>query len=318
MHEQTLAELQHNHDFSLINRKGERRTQYVLALTAVTMVVEVVAGIAFGSMALLADGWHMGTHVAAFLIAIFAYRYARKHADSPDYTFGTGKVNMLGGFASAVALAVVALVMVAESLQRIFDPQPIHFNEAIAVAFLGLFVNLLSALLLKDGHGQAHDHHHHQHDHHHDHNLRAAYLHVLADALTSVLAIVALIAGKFLGWNWLDPVMGIVGAVIITRWSYGLVRQTGPILLDANIDADYRRAIQKSIEDDSDNRVSDLHVWRVGADHYAAIIALVTHAPKTADHYKDLLRGFHRLVHVTIEVNRCDESHCSTDRQRLH
>ncbi|MEJ2405568.1 MAG: CDF family Co(II)/Ni(II) efflux transporter DmeF [Candidatus Thiodiazotropha sp.] len=313
MHEQTLAELQHTHDFSLVNRKGERRTQYVLALTAVTMVVEVVAGIAFGSMALLADGWHMGTHVAAFLIAIFAYRYARKHADSPAYTFGTGKVNVLGGFASAVALAVVALVMVAESLQRIFEPQPIHFNEAIAVAFLGLFINLLSALLLKDDHGHAH-----AHDHHHDHNLRAAYMHVLADAMTSVLAIVALTAGKTLGWNWLDPVMGIVGAVIITRWSYGLVKQTGPILLDANIDADYRRAIRNTIENDSDNRVSDLHVWRVGANHYAAIIALVTHTPKTAEHYKGLLRDFHRLVHVTIEVNRCDESRCATDRLRLH
>ena len=308
MHEHTLSELRHEHDFSLVNRKGERRTQYVLILTAVTMVIEIIAGIGYGSMALLADGWHMGTHVAAFMIAIFAYRYSRKHADNPRYSFGTGKVNVLGGFASAVALAVVALVMVAESLQRLFEPHQIQFNEAIAVASLGLFINLLSAVLLRDDHSHSHDHHH---DHHHDHNLRAAYLHVLADALTSVLAIVALTAGKFLGWNWLDPVMGLVGATIITRWSYGLVKQSGPILLDADIDTDYQRAIRKTIEDDEDNRISDLHVWRVGANHYAAIIALVTHRPKSAEHYRDLLRDFHRLVHVTVEVNRCDDTHCS-------
>ena len=311
MHERTLEELRHAHNFSRVNRKGERRTQYVLVLTAVTMVVEVIAGIGYGSMALLADGWHMGTHVAAFMIAIFAYRYARKHADSPRYSFGTGKVNVLGGFASAVALAVVALVMVAESLQRLFEPHQIQFNEAIAVASLGLFINVLSAVLLKDDHAHSHDHHHGHHDHHHDHNLRAAYLHVLADALTSVLAILALTAGKFLGWNWLDPVMGLVGAVIITRWAYGLVKQTGPILLDADIDADYQQAIRKTIEEVEDNRISDLHVWRVGANHYAAIIALVTHQPKSAEHYKALLRDFHRLVHVTVEVNRCDDERCS-------
>ncbi len=346
MHDQTLAELRHTHDFTLINRKGERRTQYVLLLTAITMVVEVVAGIGYGSMALLADGWHMGTHVAAFLIAIFAYRYARRHAESPDYTFGTGKVNVLGGFASAVALAVVALVMLAESLQRIFDPQLIRFNEAIAVATLGLVVNLISALLLKDHHhhdhgdDHGHTHHHHDHDHAHDHdpahvrehshahdhehghdhNLRAAYLHVLADALTSVLAIAALVSGKYLGWHWLDPVMGIVGGLIITRWAYGLVRQTGPILLDATVDPDYQRAIRHAIEHDSDNRVSDLHVWRVGANHYAAIIALVTHHPRSAEHYKGLLGDFHRLAHVTVEVNRCGSERCDLlqPERRLH
>ncbi len=322
MHDQALSELRHRHDFSLINRQGERRTHSVLLLTAITTLVEVTAGIGYGSMALLADGWHMGTHVAAFLIAIFAYRYARRHAQSPDYTFGTGKVNVLGGFASAVALAVVALVMLAESLQRIFDPQLIRFNEAIAVAILGLAVNLISALLLKEhhhhDHGDSHGHHHpnHAHDHMHgheqgqDHNLRAAYLHVLADAMTSVLAIAALVSGKYLGWHWLDPVMGIVGGIIITCWAYGLVRQTAPILLDANADPDYQRAIRHAIEHDSDNRVSDLHVWRVGADHYAAIIARVTHHPQTAEHYKGLLRNFQRLAHVTVEVNRCSNQAC--------
>ena len=311
MHANRLENWQHSHDFSVRNEKGEQRTQYVLILTAITMVVEIIAGSVYGSMALLADGWHMGTHVAAFFIAIFAYRYARKHANNPAYAFGTGKVNVLGGFASAIALAVVALVMLVESLQRIIDPQAIHFNEAITVACIGLFVNVVSAFLLKDDHSHTH-HHDHDHDHHHshDHNLRAAYLHVLADAMTSVLAIVALVSGKYLGWNWLDPVMGIVGAIIITRWSYGLLKQTSPILLDASIEEEYQHAIKEAIEKDSDNRISDIHVWKVGANHYAAINALVTHYPNSTEHYKRLLSDFHKLSHVTIEVNECMEEPC--------
>ena len=308
MHTQTVKNWQHNHDFSIRNDKGERRTLYVLILTAITMSVEVFAGSIFGSMALLADGWHMGTHVAAFMITIFAYRYARKHANNPAYAFGTGKVSVLGGFASAVALAVVALVMLLESIQRIFDPHTIQFNEAITVASLGLLVNIISAFLLKG------DHHHHEHGedhhHHHDHNLRAAYLHVLADALTSLLAIVALVSGKYFGWNWLDPVMGVVGAIIITRWSIGLLKQTSPILLDGSIDEDYQLAIKETIENSSDNRISDIHVWRISANHYAAIISLVTHFPKATEHYKELLSGFHKLSHLTIEVNACDDEPC--------
>jgi len=308
MHVNTLGKWQHSHDFSVKNEKGERRTHYVLILTAITMVVEIIAGSIYGSMALLADGWHMGTHVAAFFIAIFAYRYARKHADNPAYSFGTGKVNVLGGFASAVALVVVALVMLVESLQRIIEPQSIHFDEAIIVASIGLLVNVVSAFLLKDNHSHAH---HHEHKHHnHDHNLRAAYMHVLADAMTSLLAIVALASGKYLGWNWLDPVMGIVGAVIITRWSYGLLKQTSPILLDASIEEKYQLAIKETIEKDSDNRISDIHVWKVGANHYAAIIALVTHFPESTEHYKKLLSEFHKLSHITIEVNECKEDPC--------
>ena len=260
-------------------------------------------------MAVLADGWHMGTHVAAFVIALFAYRYARKHANNPTYTFGTGKVNVLGGFASAVALAVVALVMLAESLQRIVEQQAIHFNEAIAVASIGLFVNVVSIFLLKDDHSHAHHLDHDQH-HHHDHNLRAAYLHVLADAMTSILAIVALVSGKYLGWSRLDPVMGIVGAIIITRWSFGLLKQTSPILLDTSIDEKYQQKIKGAIEKDSDNRISDIHIWRVGANNYAVIVALVTHYPKSTEHYKRLLTGFHELSHVTIEVNECKEDPC--------
>ena len=313
MHIYTLENWRHSHDFSVENEKGERRTLYVLILTAVTMVVEIAAGSVFGSMALLADGWHMGTHVAAFMITIFAYRYARKHAKNPAYAFGTGKVSVLGGFASAVALAVVALVMLLESLQRIIDPHVIHFNEAIAVASVGLIVNIVSAFLLKDDHHHhhhSHDDEHHHHHHHHDHNLRAAYLHVLADALTSLLAIVALVSGKYFGWNWLDPIMGIVGAVIITRWSIGLLKQTSPILLDGSIEEEYQSAIKETIEQDSDNRISDLHIWRVGANHYAAIISLVTHFPKNTAHYKELLSGFHKLSHVTIEVNACEDEPC--------
>jgi len=303
MHTDTLQNWQHGHDFLYTNEKGERRTVYVLILTAVTMLVEIIAGSVFGSMALLADGWHMGTHVAAFFITIYAYRYSRKHAHSPAYSFGTGKVGVLGGFASAVALGVVALVMLAESLHRIIEPQSIAFNAAIGVAFIGLFINVISAFLLKDDH-------HHGHDHHHDHNLKAAYMHVLADALTSLLAIVALLAAKYFGWNWLDPFMGIVGAVIISRWSYSLLKQTGPILLDSSIDKGYQEAIEKAIESDFDNRITDIHIWKISANHYAAIISLVTHFPRPIEHYKALVSDFHKLSHVTIEVYGCEGDSC--------
>ncbi len=307
MHEHTVKRWEHDHDFTTKNSRGERRTQFVLVITAITMVAEIVAGSVYGSMALLADGWHMGTHVAAFVISIFAYRYTRRYADSPVYTFGTGKVNVLGGFASAVALAVVALVMVTESLQRVINPQAIHFNEAIAVAILGLMVNVVSAFLLRGGHDHATSP---DSDHHHDHNLTAAYVHVLADALTSLLAIIALFSGKFLGWNQLDPIMGIVGAVIITRWSFGLITQTAPILLDASIGNEKQDRIREAVEQDSDTKISDLHVWKVGANHYAAIISLVTHFPKKAEHYKKLVSEFSELSHLTIEVNECREEFC--------
>jgi cation diffusion facilitator family transporter len=307
MHVQTLGKWQHSHEFSIKNKKGEKRTLYVLILTAATMIVEIIAGSVYGSMALLADGWHMGTHVAAFFIAIFAYRYARHNENNPAYTFGTGKVNVLGGFASAIALAVVALLMLVESLQRVINPQEIFFNEAIIVACIGLFINVFSAYLLKD----EPDEHHENHDHHlHDHNLKAAYTHVIADALTSFLAIIALVSGKYLGWNWLDPIMGIAGAIIITRWSYGLLKQTSPILLDASIDKEYQNAIIEAIEKDSDNRISDIHIWKVSANHYAAIIAVVTHFPRNPEHYKKLLDKFHKLSHIVIEVNECKEEPC--------
>ena len=298
----------HNHDFALSNRSGETRTRMVLWLTFVTMIAEIIAGTIFGSMALLADGWHMGTHVTAFLIAVFAYYYARKHATSPRYAFGAGKVTILGGFASAIALVLVALFMIAESIQRLFTPHAIQFNEAIWVAMLGLCVNLCSAWLLHDQ--DRHHHHEEVSQYHHDHNLRAAYIHVLADALTSVLAIIALVTGKYFGWTWMDPCMGIVGAVIITRWSWGLLRETGPILLDASIDGGYADAIRTTLEQDADNLVSDLHVWRVGANHYAAMISLVTCRPRVPEYYKSLLGEFTRLSHITIEVNECEGAAC--------
>lgn len=318
MQRHNIEQWQQDHDFSVQNEQGERRTFYVLILTAITMLVEIIAGTIYGSMALLADGWHMGTHVAAFMIAIFAYRYARKHANNPEFSFGTGKVNALGGFASAIALAIVALVMLVESLQRIFEPHTIQFNEAIIVASIGLLVNIISAWLLKDDH--SHSHHHADDDHdehhgHHDHNLRAAYAHVLADAITSLLAITALVAGKYLGWNWLDPMMGIVGAIIITRWAYGLIKETSPLLLDASIAEDYKFSITQAIENDADNEISDIHVWKIGANDYAAIISIVTHVPNTPDYYKALLKDFDKLSHITIEINQCVDKQCELSNQ---
>jgi len=314
MHIHTLGEWQHSHDFSTTHTQAEKNTKVVLLLTAITMIAEIVAGTMFGSMALLADGWHMATHVAAFGITVFAYQYARTHANDPQYTFGTGKVSVLGGFTSAVSLAVIALLMAVESVGRLFQPQAIQFNEAIYVALLGLAVNLLSAFLLRDHHDHSHDHHDHEaehgHVHHRDHNLRAAYIHVLADALTSILAIIALFAGKFFGWVWLDAVMGLVGTVVIARWSYGLVRETGSILLDGAIDKQIQLAIVNVLEQDADNRVVDLHVWNVSQHHLAATISLVTHYPKQPEDYKKLLSQIPSLSHVIVEVNQCHGEPC--------
>jgi cation diffusion facilitator family transporter len=306
MHIHLLEQWQHSHDFSVDRHHAERNTKIVMVLTAVTMVAEIVAGIMFGSMALLADGWHMSTHVAAFGITVFAYQYARTHAHNPKYTFGTGKVSVLGGFASAVGLAVIALVMGIESIVRFFQPQTILFDEAIAVAMIGLVVNLASAFLLQDHHDHSHEHEHH----HQDHNLRAAYFHVLADALTSVLAIIALFAGKFLGWVWLDALMGLVGMVVIAKWSYGLMSDTSSILLDGSVNKQVKLDIISIIEADADNRVTDLHVWKVSPHHLAATISLVTHYPQSPEYYKNLLQSISSLAHVIVEVNQCQGEPC--------
>ncbi|OQQ06067.1 cation transporter [Vibrio campbellii] len=298
-----MAVSQHSHDFVSHNQKGEKRTLYVLLLTVTTMVVEIAAGTMFGSMALLADGWHMGTHAAAFCITLFAYRYAKQNAHNDRFSFGTGKVSVLGGFTSAIALGIVALMMMVESIHRLFNPESIQFNEAIMVAVIGLVVNLASMLLLQDHHHHGHDHHdHHGHDHehHHDHNLTAAYFHVLADTLTSLLAIVALIVGKFYGWIWLDAMMGIVGAVVIGKWTLGLMKQTAPVLLDESINKSYRDEITETLAPYAE--IVDLHIWKVSGHHYSAAIALKNHSDKTLDEFKQLLSKFDKIHHLTLEV----------------
>jgi len=319
MTEHSLEPWQRNHFFlASAHRRNARRTQWAVGLTAVMMVAEIVAGTVFGSMALLADGWHMGSHAAALGIAAFAYHYAHRHADNATYTFGTGKVGDLGGFASALLLGVIAAMMAYESIVRLTAPVPIAFNEAIAVAVLGLAINLVTAWMLKDDHQHSHESHyhdqhghdrhghdHHEHAHHQDHNLRAAYVHVLADALTSVLAIGALLAGLLWGLNWLDPAIGIVGSIIIARWAWRLLGTTGRILLDADPSAETTTAVRKAIEAEPDNRIADLHVWRVGPGHLAAVLTIVTHDPRPPAHYKTLLAGVPNLSHVTVEVERC-------------
>ncbi len=322
MHTKELERHRPSHDFAHgAAAEGERKTWIVIGLTIVTMVVEIGAGFWFGSMALLADGWHMGTHAAAFGIAAFAYAYARKHADNPRFTFGTGKVSALGGFASAVGLGIAGVLMAVESLERFLEPVAIRFDEAIAVAVLGLLVNIGSAVLLS-GSGGGHDHHHHHgHDHHHhhhgdDHNLKAAYMHVLADALTSVLAIGALVAGRFMGWTGLDPLMGVVGAVVIAKWSVDLMRSTSRVLLDAEVDPAVADRVRTAIESKDDNRVADLHVWRVGPTHLACMVSVVTHEPKAPEHYKALVADRHQeLVHLTIEVIQCEDDDCGPELQ---
>jgi cation diffusion facilitator family transporter len=263
-------------------------------------------GLMSHSMALLADGWHMSTHVTAFLITAVAYYLARRHASNVRFSFGTGKIGVLGGFASAVVLSVVALLMAVESVRRLFVPLTIHFNEAIGIACLGLAVNLGCAFLLKDNHH--HEDHSHGSAHQHDLNLRAAYLHVLADAFTSVLAIVALSGGKFFGWAWLDPVVGMVGSGVVFSWAYTLLRDTSGILLDRTPpSSDLPEEIRRAVESDGDSLVTDLHVWQVGTGKFAAIVSIVAHRPKSSDEYRELLRGHAELVHLTIETQHCRE-----------
>lgn len=304
----------HDHFFLGSNhQRNERKVWLVIALTASMMLVEIVAGTLYGSMALVADGWHMSTHAGAMLIAVLAYRFARRHAGNPRFTFGTGKLGDLAGFASAIVLALVALLIGWESLVRLTQPIHIDFNQAIAVAVVGLGVNLVCAWLLKDDHAHHHHHgheHHHSNDEHHapgkgrDNNLRAAYLHVLADALTSVLAILALLLGRSYGWTWADPAMGVVGALVIARWSWGLIRDSGSVLLDAAAEGqDVRQEIREAMAP-TGSQVTDLHVWQVGPGHFAAIVSLMAREPREPAHYKALLAHIHELSHVTVEVQR--------------
>jgi cation diffusion facilitator family transporter len=316
MHVHRTEHLRHEHVFlGDDHARNERRTWWVVGLTLVMMVAEITAGTWYGSMALLADGWHMGTHAGALGLSAGAYWYARRHARDGRFTFGTGKVGDLAGFASALLLGAVALAIAVESVRRLWRPVPIAFDEALVVAVVGLGVNLLSAWLLGGGgagegaHAHTHDHgrdHDHADHGHGDHNLRAAYLHVLADALTSVLAIVALLVGRFAGWTWLDPVIGVVGAIVIGRWSVGLMRETGAVLLDASADPTLEERVRAAIEV-GDEKVSDLHVWRVGPRRYAALVSLVATRPADPDHYKARLRGIPEIVHISVEAHRCPD-----------
>src|SRR6476619_1362246 len=300
----------HTHNFVPDFSGAERRTCIVCVITAVIMVREITVGLVSHSMALLADGWHMSTHVIAFLITAMAYYLSRKHSSNAQFTFGTGKIGVLGGFSSAVVLAMIALLMAGESAHRLFVPLSIHFNEAIGVASLGLLVNLSCALLLKDTshHHHHHDGHSHAADHRHDLNLRAAYIHVLADAFTSVLAIIALTGGKFAGWSWLDPIMGIVGSGVVFSWAYTLMRDTSGILLDRTPpSSDLPDEIRRAVESDGDSLITDLHVWQVGTGKFAAIVSIVAHQSKSSDEYRELLREHKELVHLTIETQHCRE-----------
>jgi cation diffusion facilitator family transporter len=275
------------------------------------MVVEIAAGSWFNSMALLADGWHMATHAGAMGLSALAYRFARRHARNPRFTFGTGKVGDLAAYSSGIILAVAAIMIAWESVTRLVNPLPIAFSQAILVAVIGLLVNLVSAAMLwsKPGHGHDHGHAHddghdhgHAHAHHADHNIRAAFMHVVADALTSVLAIVALVVGLLFGAVWLDPLMGIVGAAVILHWSIGLMRDTGGILLDMEAGGDLAARIRTDIESKDGDRVADLHVWRVGPGHFAAIVAIVTRRATEAGELKAALKARYPLAHLTVEV----------------
>ncbi|HEY1474339.1 MAG TPA: CDF family Co(II)/Ni(II) efflux transporter DmeF [Pseudolabrys sp.] len=319
MHTHSIEPWQHPHVFlGAKHDRHERRTWFVVALTAAMMVAEIVGGTIFGSMAVVADGWHMSTHAGALAIAALAYRFARRHAHDPRFTFGTGKMGELAAFTSAVILALIAGLIGYEAVSRLFAPVAIHFTEAIGLAVIGLGVNLASAWLLfdEDHHHAhpAHDHHdddhEHDHGHHHHHahdsNIRAAYVHVLADAVTSVLAIVGLLAGRFYGWVFMDPLMALVGVCVILSWSVGLIRSAGTVLLDMVPDRHLAGHIRKRLEVGGD-RVSDLHLWRLGPGHAGLIAAVVSDKPQAPSAYKHRLDGIAGLSHVTIEVHACED-----------
>lgn len=338
-----LTGRRHAHVFDRGNPAGERRTWIVVALTAATMGVEIAAGWITGSMSLLADGWHMGTHVAALSISAVAYRLARRWAGDERFAFGTWKIEVLGAFASALVLGVVAVAVAVESVARLLRPEPIDYVPALVVAAVGLAINLACAWILGGhghghghGHAQGHARDHHDHGHGHDHghahaahshageppdpehhvqphadlNLQSAYVHVLTDAFTSILAIGALLAGLYAGWAWVDPVIGVVGAAVIGWWAKGLVGESARVLLDREMDSPLVARVRAAIESDGDAQVADLHVWRVGRETYACIACVVADAPRTPDDYRARLAAVPQVVHATIEVNRCPGRDC--------
>jgi cation diffusion facilitator family transporter len=319
MHTDSLDSWRHEHVFlGEHHARNERRSWAVVGLCGTMMAAEIIGGILWGSMALVADGLHMSTHAGALVIAAFAYAYARRHAGDERFAFGTGKLGDLAAFASAVVLAMIALLIGYESIERLIHPVPIAFDEAIPLAALGLGVNLVSAWLLHDGEehdaGGGHSHEHreadHQHHHHHaDHNLRAAYVHVIADAAVSVLALVGLVTARALGWLWMDPVMGLVGMVVIANWSWNLIRVAGSVLLDMQPAGGLGRQIEQRLEAAGSDRIADLHLWRVGPGHHAAVVSVVSDRPETPAAYKARLAGIPGLSHVTVEVLACPGEH---------
>jgi cation diffusion facilitator family transporter len=315
MHAESIDEYRHNHVFlGAHHERNERKTWLVIALCGAMMAAEIGGGLLFGSMALIADGLHMSTHAGALIIAALAYAYARRHAHDERFSFGTGKLGDLAAFSSAIVLAMIAALIGYESILRLFHPVPIRFTQAIPIAVVGLGVNVLSAWLLRDEHHHDNDveHHHADHataaDHHHDLNLRAAYVHVMADAAVSVLAVFGLVTASQLGWVWMDPLMGVVGACVIANWSWGLLRAAGAVLLDMNVDRSLTKAISERLEVAKD-RVADLHLWRVGPGHFAAVVSIVSHNPQSPACYKARLTGLSALSHVTIEVETCRGPH---------
>jgi len=313
MHTKDISLYQHSHIFSQTERKAEKRTFWVVVLTVAMMFVEILTGWIYHSLALFADGCHMSTHALALTISLVAFIFARRHAADRSFTFGTWKLEVLGGFTSGLILGLVGLFMGYVSTVRLFQPLEIRYNDAILVAVIGLGVNLISILLLNPGHNHHHGHGHddHSHEHHHEHenlNLKAAYLHVMADAMTSVFAIIALLGGKFMGWNWLDPLMGTAGAILVVRWTWFLLKDTGVILLDKEAGNSISVEIRRLIESDTDTRISDLHVWKVGMNKYACIISLVSGNPRDLIYYRQILSGHEEIVHLTVEITKCTES----------
>ncbi|MFK4132896.1 CDF family Co(II)/Ni(II) efflux transporter DmeF [Pseudomonas luteola] len=298
----------HPHVFNEGNPLAEKNTRRAVIFTAIMMVIEIAGGWAFNSMALLADGWHMSSHVLALGLSLFAYAAARRYATDARFAFGTWKMEVLAGYTSALALIGIALLMLYESVIRLVTPAPIHYTQAIAIAILGLLVNLVCAWLLKDSHGHDHGHghdHHHGHGEHQDLNLRSAYIHVITDAATSVLAIVALIGGMLWRASWLDPVMGIVGGILVAIWAVGLIKQTGRVLLDAQMDDPVVQEVRDVIaESPIEAKICDLHVWKVGKGKYACIVSIATTSDASPEDFKQQLSVHEELVHITVEINR--------------